>query len=136
MFHFWFNPFFHPGVVSLSKDEIDGAHKDKKNRIFDSGFGVELYFYDMSDSDTKGVQSGGLIPVHGAIGSNWTISTILTEASTVSSCSLDSCSDSSRSQTPNEMPKKMSISDNRTLSPLRENSSGDLVFPSEPMLAS
>jgi len=56
LFHFWFHTSFidKSGVLVLPKDQIDKADRDKKCKIFDKNFWLELYFdfvdkYVMSD---------------------------------------------------------------------------------------
>jgi phosphatidylinositol-3,4,5-trisphosphate 3-phosphatase and dual-specificity protein phosphatase PTEN len=46
MFHFWIHTSFldKSGMLHLSKDEIDKADRDKKSKVFDKNFGLELHY--------------------------------------------------------------------------------------------
>eukprot|EP01091_Cochliopodium_minus_P008566 TRINITY_DN1969_c0_g1_i2.p1 TRINITY_DN1969_c0_g1~~TRINITY_DN1969_c0_g1_i2.p1 ORF type:complete len:272 (-),score=54.77 TRINITY_DN1969_c0_g1_i2:63-878(-) len=46
LFYFWFNTSFVNNLhLSLNKSELDGAHKDKKEKVFSNQFFVDLFFH-------------------------------------------------------------------------------------------
>lgn len=57
MFHLWFNTFFIKNEeLILRKEEIDKANKDKKCKIYDKNFTVEVQFARL---DENGVEIAG-----------------------------------------------------------------------------
>ena len=57
MFHFWFNTFFIKNEeLVLRKEEVDKANKDKKCKVYDRGFMVEIQFarLDATGSEIAG----------------------------------------------------------------------------------
>lgn len=56
-----------PLVLTLDKDELDGAHKDKKHSVFSPDFKVRLFFSRASDLEYHG---GGLTVVGGPTNSD------------------------------------------------------------------
>lgn len=54
MFHFWFNTAFIDrktgGTLSFTKRELDKAHKDKNDKLFDPQFRIELQFTTFEES--------------------------------------------------------------------------------------
>eukprot|EP00455_Lapot_gusevi_P026099 TRINITY_DN2754_c0_g3_i1.p1 TRINITY_DN2754_c0_g3~~TRINITY_DN2754_c0_g3_i1.p1 ORF type:complete len:223 (+),score=49.20 TRINITY_DN2754_c0_g3_i1:43-711(+) len=57
MFWCWMNTaFVKNNLLALKKDELDGAVKDKGNRLFDVNFTVEFYFEDVDPASVAQLQ--------------------------------------------------------------------------------